>query len=1235
MSKLRISQLSLSVFMAASVSTAGTVYVAPDAQSPAAPFDSWATACADLSDAVDYACANGIETVIASNGTYALSRTVSITNAVEVRSVSGAAEAAIDGGDAMRCVVVGDAGAVLSGFTVTRGRLATGDGAGIYVSSGLVEHCIVTRNRADFGFGGGAYLAGGVMDACTVTYNAAEGYNGSGGGGGGLVAASGSEVRSCLVAGNECSGIQAHLGGGGVMAYGSTLANCTIVGNYDREDGTDGAGGVYLFYTGGAVSIVNCIIAGNLSNGTNPGGEIYDRGVGCTASHTYVPGGIGSSRPTGAPVFVSPGSGAGLSMTMGDYRQPFSSPCIRAGEALAWMAGATDAAGEPRIAPTAAVPDIGAFTTPAGVLACYFSLSPSSGLAPLQVAFSATAEGTEAADIDYHWDFDGDDSTDSSSASPEASFTYDAIGSFSPTLAVSNRVTGAFATCVKPRAVTVASTTIYVSTNGTATAPYSTLETAAATIADALAMSADGVTILVGPGTYEITSTIDLSAPIALRSLEGPEETVIDAGGGCRVASISHEGAVISGFTLANGSLATGAGGGAGVAMSAGLLENCVVTGCATHDANGGGASMSGGMADRCVFTRNYAYYLAGGGGVFMTGPAVIRSCLVAGNECTGNQGHIGGGGVYCQFGGTIESCTIVANYDHGSIGDGNDGGGGLYVFGDGAVVRNTIIYGNGADPTTGPDWFSWNGLAITADHVCCPSALGTDAVVAAPRFVADGSGMGIAMTLGDYAPILASPCARAGANQAWMAGALDLAGLPRIDPVVGVADIGAYSLPSSPLDCSYIADVTAHAVPFTVSFEAFTSGTATNDLTYYWDFDGDGATDLYGAGCRTATHVYATVGSFMPVLCVSNSSPVAGSVFHGPVPIIAAPPVLYVSNEGSSVSPFETPQTAASSVAAALAIAGAGSEVRVLPGVYRLSEPVRLAVPARLVGVGGPEETLLDGCGTTRVIEITEAGAVCSGLTITNGWTNTSGGGAIVSAGVLERCLVVGNRADSGSNTGSEGGGGVYVTGSGLVSGCRIERNSSLHVGGGAMLDGGGTLRNCLVVANACDDGGQAHVGGGGILAINGGAVENCTVVGNYDGGSGEGGGYYSFYYGPTVTNSIFFANARADGPCDFYVWNNAACLAAHNLVGTGMERDAQISGDPCFRDPGSGSPGLAFATGDYRLRGDSPCLNIGVALPWMADAPDIAGHPRLVGSAPDLGAYERASGGTALFIR
>ena len=67
-------------------------------------------------------------------------------------------------------------------------------------------------------------------------------------------------------------------------------------------------------------------------------------------------------------------------------------------------------------------------------------------------------------------------------------------------------------------------------------------------------------------------------------------------------------------------------------------------------------------------------------------------------------------------------------------------------------------------------------------------------------------------------------------------------------------------------------------------------------------------------------------------------------------------------------------------------------------------------------------------------------------------------------------------------------------------------------------------------------------------------------------------------------------------------------------------------------------GSPEQVFRNpehGNCRLKRDSPAVNAGTPLVWMAGATDLRGDQRLRGEAPDIGAYEHQLNGLRLLVR
>lgn len=409
---------------------AATFYVSPSG-SEVNDGTTWALAKQTIQAGINAASSGDV--VWVTNGTYALSATITNRTGITLRSLNGAQVTTLDGGDAVRCVYV-MAAAVLDGFTVTNGYVGApnGHGGGVY-TVGTVQNCTISGNVASNGMGGGvAMYFGGTVQNCTISGNVAS--NGVGGGvgldfggtvqnctivgnsayfgggvfihsgtvrdctissnvaygesadGGGMFITSGSVVQNCTISDNEC-----RMRGGGVYISQSTLQNCTIYGNLAQDNS---GGGVHNF--GGIVR--NCTLVGNNTrDGVFGGGGIFnidgwvencivyfnrsavwgdDNYVGDgTVTNVCAPDVGSAGNITNDPQFVSNGSGYGSSHVAGNYRLQSNSPCINAGTNQTWMTNAFDLDGNSRI--LFGIVDMGAYeatqaprvSTPTGVAA--------------------------------------------------------------------------------------------------------------------------------------------------------------------------------------------------------------------------------------------------------------------------------------------------------------------------------------------------------------------------------------------------------------------------------------------------------------------------------------------------------------------------------------------------------------------------------------------------------------------------------------------------------------------------------------------------------------------------------------------------------------------------------------------------------------------------------------------------------------------------------------------------
>ena len=282
---------------------------------------------------------------------------------------------------------------------------------------------------------------------------------------------------------------------------------------------------------------------------------------------------------------------------------------------------------------------------------------------------------------------------------------------------------------------------------------------------------------------------------------------------------------------------------------------------------------------------------------------------------------------------------------------------------------------------------------------------------------------------------------------------------------------------------------------------------------------------------------------------------------------------------------------------------------------------------------------------------EATAGGGVCgvnmTDCTVTDNIAKSMGGG-IRGAGAQENmvsveslfatnCVIAGNRL---TTEGQIGGGGAF--GATLV-GCVVSNNFS------ACWTGGGVFRcntvNSVIVGNTCDyDHNNNNRGGGG---VNGGTHYNTFIANNTSRGGGGGA------LNATLVNCTVVANTNASTRATL-----AGGCGSCNLVNT-VSWGNVGGGDDGFRGhvatnsisavslvsygPGNSSdnPRLAAESrGPYVPAFGSPCRNAGLVQNWMRDPSDVrsrslGGRARIVGPAPDIGAYEAGFDATRVLLR
>jgi len=260
--------------------------------------------------------------------------------------------------------------------------------------------------------------------------------------------------------------------------------------------------------------------------------------------------------------------------------------------------------------------------------------------------------------------------------------------------------------------------TFYVDANGHNPAPpFATWNTAATNIQDAVSAAGLNDLILVTNGLYQyggaptgttISNRVYVTTAMTIQSVNGPLVTTIKgASGFIRCVSLA-DGAILSGFTVTNGTLtgnaSIGPGGGIFCAGTNSVVTNCIITGN-TSDYGGGGGVYSGKLTN-CSLSNNATSFR--GAGAYST---ILSNCIIVGNRGSVNAspggGIYGGAAVNCvlsnniaQSGGGADSasllnCRLASN--SAVSGDFGNGGGAHSSF-----LTNCLLIGNRAGGSGG-----------------------------------------------------------------------------------------------------------------------------------------------------------------------------------------------------------------------------------------------------------------------------------------------------------------------------------------------------------------------------------------------------------------------------------------------------------------------------------------------------------------------------------------------------
>jgi hypothetical protein len=260
-------------------------------------------------------------------------------------------------------------------------------------------------------------------------------------------------------------------------------------------------------------------------------------------------------------------------------------------------------------------------------------------------------------------------------------------------------------------ALKVTATTYYVDINSTnPTPPYTNWATASTDIQSAIDVSTTGDLVLVNDGIYQtggrtvngygLTNRVVIDQAIAVESIDGPAETVIEGyqmpgttNGNSAVRCVyMTNNAVLIGFTLTNGATRLyqnyanedyeASGGGVWCEDNSAIVSNCVLTANAADFTFGVGGGAVEGTLNNCILIGNLA---EAGGGAYAS---VMNNCTLTENSAIvihATYAPTGGGAYAC----TLNQCILAGNLA------GSGGGAEVSVL-NGCTITNNAVNGDG-----------------------------------------------------------------------------------------------------------------------------------------------------------------------------------------------------------------------------------------------------------------------------------------------------------------------------------------------------------------------------------------------------------------------------------------------------------------------------------------------------------------------------------------------------------
>ena len=753
--------------------------------------------------------------------------------------------------------------------------------------------------------------------------------------------------------------------------------------------------------------------------------------------------------------------------------------------------------------------------------------------------------------------------------------------------------------------------------------PFGSADTAANSLAEALAVTADGGEIFCGEGTYQLAAELTVDRSVTIRGA-GFDKTTLDLNQ--QHFNLMATGAIVEGFKVTGAMIEWNSTGG-GIIVTAGTVSKCRFTGNVDKNginAKGLCASVIGadGRVTHCIFDNNDTT-AKNTIGVFAMTAGLVDNCLFVSNRTQR-------GTVYVYGGGTIRNCTIAGN-EAVKTTDGNSGkGGGLFVGNNwGPVIENCLVYGNAADVSGAEYYLDASFSEVQRNHLSNASCYGEDNGISTADINATPS------LDGDYRLKAGSSGIDAGVDYAGMNDDVDLGGDPRV--VNDRVDLGCYEyVPSTEFACTIDASAWSGLVGSSITLLAKFDETMFSpaDYVFAWTVTGKDASEVVAESVQKPSVTLSNPTEYTISLVVTDKDgkTAFGGTAEQTIKILPATVYLAVSNPNAAF-PYDTEGTAATNLVELAKLLVDGCEVVVLEGEHEISEPIEIKKAVTIRSAKGRDFTTVRQIAKSgnirRLFQLNNAKAVLEGLTLTGGYMYNESGAAVrisTDGGTVRDCRLTGNESSMNSSGAiALDGAKAYVTRT--IVDNNVNNNDYGYCAGAYL--GAGVMDNCLVYSNRITNCSMRKFQVAGGVQMDGGIMSNCTVTANF----GRGVGGICFYDG---------YNWKGGKAVNCIVYGNAA--QEEYLVETSPEyyvNDANKIVNCLFTDPKF----VDAANCDFHLQKGSPAVNAGVRGDYTKDSKDLDGNPRVTDfntrqhtkCLPDLGCYESPWGtpGLTLIVR